>query len=288
MHDIQLEVRPARKSDIERILQLQQQARRSCVRFGYEDLDKMIERDYCYIADTGPLLWGFIAAAIQQAGLAQLRGLSLINGWRSEEGIPQLLQPLAAAMAEKGVQFLMHLNQEAWLLPALIRQGFETHDSIVNFERRISLRPMLPRHGLENAQLRYVRPHEISALTALDNQAFAWPWQFSSGDLVQLLMSTSRLVVMEMEDSLVGYACTDVHGYRAHIIRLAVHPAYQGRGIGRHLLADALDFAAQIGAETISLNTQWQNAESQRLYLGFGFRMVGRRVPVLIKSLDRS
>ncbi|NOZ50280.1 MAG: GNAT family N-acetyltransferase [Chloroflexi bacterium] len=288
MHDIQVEVRPAQKKDIDRILQLQQQARRSCIRFGYEDLGKMIEHDYCFIADTGPLLWGFVAAALQQPELAQLRGLSLINGWRTADGVSRLLAPLTEAMTRDQIQFLMHLNQEAWLLPAFIGQGFITHDSIINFERHASLRPLLPLHTLPKTRLRYIQPHEIGALTALDHRAFAWPWQLSSGELVQLLLTSSRLVVMEMDEVLVGYACTTVQGTRAHIIRLAVDPAHQGMGIGRHLLADALDFAAPAGADTISLNTQWQNTESQKLYLGFGFRMVGRRIPVLVKALATS
>ncbi|RME81676.1 MAG: hypothetical protein D6775_12965, partial [Caldilineae bacterium] len=72
MHDLSLEVRQAQVSDIERILNLQRQARRSCVRFGYEDLERIIKRDYCFIADTGPLLWGFICAVVRQPQIAQL------------------------------------------------------------------------------------------------------------------------------------------------------------------------------------------------------------------------
>lgn len=288
MHDIRVEVRPAHKQDIDRIFQLQQQARRSCVRFGYEDLLNMIERDYCYIADTGPLLWGFIAVTVRQPGLAQLRGLSLINGWRLEEGMTQLLKPLETALQRDQIRFLMHLNQESWLLSSLIRHGFSTHDYIVDFERRTSIRTLVPLYGVAGATLRYLQPNEIGTLTALDHRSFSWPWQMSSGELVQLMLTTSRLVVVEYEGALRGYACTDIYGNRAHIIRLAVDPAYQGRGFGKFLLADALDFAAFAGAEIITLNTQWQNATSQKLYQGFGFRMVGRRVPVLIRMISDS
>jgi len=286
MHDIRVEVRTAQRQDLERIIQLQQQARRSCVRFGYEDLLNMIERNYCYIADTGPLLWGFIAATVRQPGLAQLRGLSLINGWRLDEGLSQLLNSLEAALRRDQIRFLMHLNQESWLLSPLLRRGFATHDYIVDFERRTSIRALVPLHGVADAVLRYLRPNEIGSLTALDHRSFAWPWQLSSGELVQLMLTRSRLVVLAYEGVLRGNACTDVYVNRAHIIRLAVDPAYQGRGLGRLLLADALDFAAFAGAELITLNTQWQNTTSQRLYQGFGFRMVGRRVPVLIRTLS--
>lgn len=288
MHDIRVEVHPAQRQDIDRIFQLQQQARRSCVRFGYEDLVNMIERDYCFIADTGPLLWGFIAATVRQPGLAQLRGLSLINGWRVDDGMLQLLTPLESALERDQIQFLMHLSQEAWLLAPLIRQGFTTHDYIVDFERKTSIRALAPLYATARATLRYLQANEIGALTALDHRSFTWPWQLSSGELVQLVLATSRLVVLEYRNKLCGYACTDIYGNRAHIIRLAVDPVYQGRGFGRYLLADALDFAAYAGADVITLNTQWQNAASQKLYQGFGFRMVGRRAPVLIRALSES
>ncbi len=41
-------------------------------------------------------------------------------------------------------------------------------------------------------------------------------------------------MALEFQGILVGYACTDVHGDQAQIIRLAVDPLYQGMGLGRH------------------------------------------------------
>ena len=285
MPDIQVDVRQAQAIDIERIVQLQQQARRSCVRYGYEDLERMIERDYCFVADSGPLLWGFFCATVRQPGVAQIRGVGLMNGWRVDTGIARLLPPLERALLRDGIDYLMHLALENWLAPPLVRQHFTTQDYIVNYERAVPRNPVLPAHRISGATLRFLSPDEISALTALDHRSFAWPWHFSSGELVQLLMATSRLTVLDSEGELVGYACIDVKGTRAQIIRVAVDPNRQGEGFGRYLLADALDFAERSNAETVSLNTQWKNKVSQRLYQGFGFRTVGRRIPVLIKKM---
>ncbi|MCO6453420.1 MAG: GNAT family N-acetyltransferase [Caldilineales bacterium] len=287
MPDIQVEVRPAQSADIERILQLQSHARHACVRYGYEDLVQMIGTDFCYIADTGPLLWGFLCASIRQPGLAQMRGLALINGWRIEEGLSLLFHPLEDALRQESVSHIMHMAVESWTASALARQQFATTDYVVNLERATPSRSLTPQHTISKARLRLLRPNEIADLTQLDNRAFDWPWQFSSGELVQLLMTTSRLMVLEHRGGLVGYACCDVNGAHAQIVRIGVDPAFHGMGFGRYLLADAIDFAASAGAATIALNTQWQNQASQRLYQGFGFRLVGRRVPVLIKSLDQ-
>ena len=285
MHDIQIVVRPARIRDIERILQLRQHARRVVMHFGYEDMVQMIKKEACFVADTGPLLWGFIFPSFYQKNLATLRGLGLLNGWRIDDGLAYLLRPLEHALQERNIHFLMHLAVDVWLAAPLMRQGFAPHDYIIHYERAAPPKPLLPDYHVPDVRLRSLGAHEISDLTLLDHSAFDWPWRFSSGDLVKLLMTSERLAVLEHEGMLAGYACTQIHGEQAQIIRLAISPQWQGHGFGRYLLADALDFAAQRGVDFITLNTQWHNVTSQRLYKGFGFRPIGRRIPVLIKEL---
>ena len=108
----------------------------------------MIERDYCFIADTGALLWGFFCATVRQSGLAQIRGVSLINGWRVDTGIARLLNPLEYALRQDGIQHLMHLGLEGWLVPPLVRQRFVTQDYIINFELAVSIKSLLPEHKI--------------------------------------------------------------------------------------------------------------------------------------------
>jgi len=285
MHDIQIIVRPARTADVERIMQLRDHARRVVMHFGYEDLMQMVRRGNCLVAYTGPLLWGFACTSSYQKNLSMLRGLGLINGWRIDDGLMYLLRPLEELLLERDTRFIMHLAVDMWLSAPLMRQGFVPHDYIIHFERAAPLRPMTPDFITPDVILRALGPHEITALTLLDHQSFDWPWQFSSGELVKWLMTADRLVVLEREEQLVGYSCVQVHGENAQIVRLAVAPQWQGHGYGRYLLADALDFAAGKGVMHITLNTQWHNVTSQRLYKGFGFRAIGRRIPVLIREL---
>ena len=285
MHDLHIVVRPALAADIERILQFREHARRVVVHFGYEDLVQMVRQEACFVADTGPLLWGFACYSNYQPRLAMLRGLGLINGWRVDDGLSMLLRPLEAALRRQDVRYLMHLAVDVWLAAPLMRQGFIPHDYIIHFERAAPVKPLTPEFQVEGVTLRALQPHEIQALTMLDHSAFDWPWQFSSGELVKWLMTADRLVVLDREGELVGYACTQIHGEHAQLVRLAVAPAWHGQGFARYLLADALDFCASRGARFVTLNTQWHNTASQRLYKGFGFRAVGRRIPVLIKEL---
>lgn len=278
-------VRPAHPDDSESIRHLLQAVRRVFVRFGLEDLSQLIAREACFVAEDGRGLVGFVCATVWHDDLAYVRGLALGDEHPTATVLAGLLAALERAFQSRGIHHVMHLGLEPWSVAALQARQFMVADYIVNYERKVSPTPLLPLYDSKWALLRTLAFVELGDLLALDHRIFRWPWRFSAAELAELFMLSSRLVALEFQGILVGYACTDVHGDQAQIIRLAVDPLYQGMGLGRHLLADALDFAAEMGAKTVVLNTQWQNQASRKLYQGFGFRPVGRRIPVLIKPI---
>jgi len=83
----------------------------------------------------------------------------------------------------------------------------------------------------------------------------------------------------------VGYCYCSVEKEHGHLIRMAVHPAWQGRGIGTRLLAEAVRFFQQAGARLVTLNTQEENERAQRLYRKFGFRLTGREAVALWRDV---
>lgn len=62
-----------------------------------------------------------------------------------------------------------------------------------------------------------------------------------------------------------------------YISSLAVDPEAQGRGIGSGLLERAIDRAARLGVEQLSLIVFEQNLGARRLYARFGFEEIDRR-----------
>jgi GNAT superfamily N-acetyltransferase len=52
---------------------------------------------------------------------------------------------------------------------------------------------------------------------------------------------------------------------------MAIHPAFQGLGLGRGLLRAAFEYAASEGFAEIYLHVEEQNARAQGLYLSEGF-----------------
>ncbi|PRX96717.1 GNAT family N-acetyltransferase [Allonocardiopsis opalescens] len=62
--------------------------------------------------------------------------------------------------------------------------------------------------------------------------------------------------------------------HRAEVVKLMVHPAARGQGLGRALLATAERAAAQDGAALLLLDTE-TGSPAERLYLGAGWTRYG-------------
>jgi ribosomal protein S18 acetylase RimI-like enzyme len=63
-------------------------------------------------------------------------------------------------------------------------------------------------------------------------------------------------------------------------------PSYRGRGLGAHLIAEALRLLAERGAHDVTLDVESENERALSLYRHFGFDVVSR-LPVLRIPLER-
>jgi ribosomal protein S18 acetylase RimI-like enzyme len=73
---------------------------------------------------------------------------------------------------------------------------------------------------------------------------------------------------------IVHYPCTD----HVHLENVAIHPAYQGRGLGRRLLERAESEAIAGGFRRIELYTNAKMTENLALYRHLGYREFDRRI----------
>ena len=78
-------------------------------------------------------------------------------------------------------------------------------------------------------------------------------------------------------DELLGMACFWSILEEAHITILAIHPQYQGQGLGQALLYSLLKMAVDIGLERATLEVRVSNQVAISLYQKFGFKTAGRR-----------
>ena len=136
-------------------------------------------------------------------------------------------------------------------------------------------------------QIRLTQPEDLPTLIAVDHAAFAPLWQMDKNEIRQAERISAACTVAEIGGKMVGYQLSTLYFDGAHLARLAVIPALQGRGIARALLADVLKRFERRGVRSMTVNTQASNVRSQRLYTGFGFERNGYDLPVWIAHLDQ-
>ena len=74
-------------------------------------------------------------------------------------------------------------------------------------------------------------------------------------------------------------ALRDLGAGELELKRMYLRPSQRGRGIGKHLLAVALDWARARGARTVRLDTSERMVAAQHLYEAHGFRRVAGDAP---------
>jgi ribosomal-protein-alanine N-acetyltransferase len=63
----------------------------------------------------------------------------------------------------------------------------------------------------------------------------------------------------------------------AHVTTIGVRKDVQGHGYGRVLFAGLVQAAYELGAKWVTLEVRVSNVSAQRMYEGFGFKVIGRR-----------
>jgi ribosomal protein S18 acetylase RimI-like enzyme len=167
-----------------------------------------------------------------------------------------------------------------WVSELLQQVGFSPIEQIVTLRRpHLSLPAITTPPGVI---LRVTRPEDVPRLTAIDHAAFIPPWQIDSWDVRRAEQSAALGLAAILSEQLVGYAICTVFVEGAHLARLGVLPAMQGRGIAAALLYEALLRFGRRGISTMTVNTQASNARSLHLYEGFGFARTGYDLPVYV------
>lgn len=114
----------------------------------------------------------------------------------------------------------------------------------------------------------------VDDLLAIDAASFPRFWRFNREALDEAIRATSRSMTLEIlsgEGSPIAYAVVGFGSAIAYLQRVAVHPDWQGNGMGRSLVRAAVRKASRSGAKVLLLNTQIDNTPAIKLYEEEGF-----------------
>jgi len=89
-----------------------------------------------------------------------------------------------------------------------------------------------------------------------------------------------HVLVAEIDGEVVGYMCTRLYyDYSiGHVANLAVACEHQGKGVGKKLMAAALEHFRRCGMRYARVETLDENYKGRKLYPAFGFKEVGRQI----------
>jgi ribosomal protein S18 acetylase RimI-like enzyme len=276
-------VREATMADKPSVMQLARRAARVHSRLEIGDASDWLDGRPFLLATAGDRLWGFILCTLYHSHRALLRGVGLVDDWSVRACLETLLPPTLDRLCSQEITSLVYIGNDRWLTDHLLRDwDFSIQTSVVTYTKEDLA---IPTRGNQEVRVRLARPGDFPALVALDEAAFDPLWHNASQTFAQALEDLPYFVVADLMGQTVGYLFGSLQGDRGHLIRVAVHPAYQGRGIGARLLKEAIGFFRTERVKVLTLNTQKDNAVSQRLYRRFGFRPTGEEALVLKHNL---
>ena len=119
---------------------------------------------------------------------------------------------------------------------------------------------------------------DLKQVLHIENQCFEHPWSKTYFTMsVKRPRSFEHLYVARREGSIVGYIVFNILHEEAHILNIAVPPANRRQGIGKYLLASALEMILADDTRDVFLEVAVSNLPAQYLYRQFGFRICGIR-----------
>jgi ribosomal-protein-alanine N-acetyltransferase len=128
-------------------------------------------------------------------------------------------------------------------------------------------------------------PDDLAALVSLENRCHTHPWterglfeaMSPAGGQGGILVLRGPWKRGEDERGIRAYCALQVVAGEAHIHNLAVAPDARRRGLGKRLLALALEVARHRGARIVHLEVRHGNVAARGLYRTMGFAEVGKR-----------
>ena len=134
---------------------------------------------------------------------------------------------------------------------------------MVQIRSRLALEPM--------------READVPVVQEIERDIFSTPWPRNAYYRELASKNTAHYIVLRRDAEIVGYGGMWRMYDEAHVTTIGVRKDVQGLGYGRVLFAGLLQAAYELGAKWVTLEVRVTNEGAQRMYEGFGFKVIGRR-----------
>ncbi len=121
---------------------------------------------------------------------------------------------------------------------------------------------------IPSIQLKFAVPYMLEDLCIIDDKCFQFPWTIKEFDIIR---KRDALKVIFHKDYLVGYIAYALLSDNIEILKMAIHPECQRRGLGKVVLNEMkgkLDIQKRYKLETL---LRERNVEAQLFFKDSGF-----------------
>ena len=126
-----------------------------------------------------------------------------------------------------------------------------------------------------NLSFREMQTSDLDAVMQIETVNFPFPW--TAGNFKDSITSGHDCVVLQMDDSIIGYAILMMVLDEAHLLNISVASSHKGQGLGRHLLDHMMQIGRKKGGLNMFLEVRPSNIAAITLYESIGFNEMGVR-----------
>jgi ribosomal protein S18 acetylase RimI-like enzyme len=232
---------------------------------------------FYWALEEGGQITAALACPEELRGIAWVRLFVYTGRWSAQGAWERLWAVARPEIEEAGGARVAAIAIHPWFQDLLSGNGFENRQQIVLLEWRYQT--FLP-HAASGIRIRRMTEADLPEVEKTDAMSFDLLWQNPLETLHRAFAQALYVTVAENESGIIGYQLSTGSGQRAHLARLAVHPAVQGKGAGRALLSDLFSHLTRVGISRLTVNTQSDNQASLSLYQRMGFVRTGEQYPV--------
>lgn len=121
-----------------------------------------------------------------------------------------------------------------------------------------------------------MRPEDVRAVSEIEGICFSDPWSYETIK-DGLDGSFDSWLILEEEGTVAGYCVFRVIAGEGELLRIAVLPGFQGRGLSKKLMDQVEEYSIKKGVESMFLEVRESNHRARNLYKSYGFSEEGIR-----------
>lgn len=125
--------------------------------------------------------------------------------------------------------------------------------------------------------IRRMNIDDVEAVYKIENSTFSIPWSKQSFKDEMQQNVCARYLVCLLNNQIIGYAGIWAILEEGHVTNIAIDDKFRGKGYGKKLTQELIQYSANLGVQYITLEVRRSNFKAIQLYKNLGFEQVNVR-----------